>query len=108
MGKRKGAGKPQKTGTTSQAQINLSDIPPEEQWRLVNDSGILDGLDAKNTRILRRGDDEDTDSLIGDDEPLEEASGDLADEVFHAILLIVPMSFIYILMDMYVDCLSAL
>ncbi|KAF8591449.1 hypothetical protein K439DRAFT_1402075 [Ramaria rubella] len=54
------------------------EIPEAEQWRLINESGVLEKAEEKDE------------------------SPDLADEVFNAILLIIPFSFLYLMMDILV------
>jgi hypothetical protein len=60
-------------------------IPEEEQWRLINETGVLVSSPAN----------------IDDSSPDEEFS--LADEIFDSVLLIVPFSFLLLLMDMCVS-----
>lgn len=57
-------------------------IPEDEQWRLVNESGIL--------KKIKDIPPEDTD----------EGLPPLAEEIFNAIVLIMPMSFLLLLMEM--------
>ncbi|KAF9510224.1 hypothetical protein BS47DRAFT_1384056 [Hydnum rufescens UP504] len=73
-----------------------SSIPEDEQWRLIQDSGILQDYDGPNARVLHR----DMDRSSAVDEP---PSGDLADRIFDAVLLIIPLSFFYLLMDILVQ-----
>ena len=54
----------------------FQEIPEGEQWRLVKETGILER--AKES----------------------EESLDTADEVFNAILFIIPFSFLFLMMDM--------
>ena len=63
-------------------------IPEDEQWRLVNDSGILD----KATSIPRQ-------------QPVidEHDVTSLGEEIFGAILLIVPFCFLLLMMEMFVS-----
>lgn len=63
------------------------DIPEDEQWRLINDSGIL--RKAGVTSTVQRAPDEDEDTPF-------------AEEVFSAIVLIIPFSFLLLMMEMYV------
>ncbi|KAF8517183.1 hypothetical protein BU17DRAFT_50124 [Hysterangium stoloniferum] len=69
------------TGKDKQAQQTAEEISEAEQWRLINQSGILDATEAK-----------------ADPSPQE----DTADEVFNAVLLIIPFSFLYLMMDILV------
>jgi hypothetical protein len=68
------------------------DIPEDEQWRLINDSGILKDYDGPKARVLHR----DADKISSENE----ASGDLGDRILDATLLIIPLTFFYLLMDM--------
>ena len=68
------------------------DIPEDEQWRLIQDSGILKDYDGPEARVLHR----DKDNISSENEN----AGDLADRIFDAILLIIPLTFFYLLMDM--------
>jgi hypothetical protein len=63
-----------------------TEIPEDEQWRLVNESGILSNVPR---------------AQVTDD---EEATP--ADEIFNAVLLIIPFSFLLLLMEMFVSSLS--
>lgn len=71
------------------------DIPEDEQWRLIQDSGVLKGYDRPAARVLHRDADK-----ISSFNANEDASGDLADRIFDVILLVVPLTFFYLLMDM--------
>jgi hypothetical protein len=61
-------------------------ISEEEQWRLVNDSGIL------SQKVPRSPESE---LEVEDDTPL-------ADEIFNAVILIIPFSFLLLMMEMCV------
>jgi hypothetical protein len=62
-------------------QLHISE---DEQWRLVNESGIL------NRKIPNRSEDETEDNTP------------LADEIFNAVILIIPFSFLLLMMEMCV------
>jgi hypothetical protein len=62
------------------------EIPEDEQWRMINDSGILSG--GSSTKIPKPSSDSNTTTY------------DLADELFFATLLIIPFSFLFLLFDM--------
>ena len=64
--------------------------PDDEQWRLVNESGLLKTINATSPKLLT-------------EEPDEYS---LVDEVFDAALLIIPFSFLLFMMDMSVSCQS--
>ncbi|KAF7352864.1 hypothetical protein MVEN_01253400 [Mycena venus] len=59
------------------------DIPVEEQWRLINESGVLKG------------------TLKKVDTPTDEEVG-LGEEIFNASLLIIPCSFLLLLMQILI------
>ncbi|SRR6266545_4515828 len=63
----------------------LIDIPEEDQWRLIKQTGILDAAE-------RRG-----------KETCVEEQVSLWDEIFNAVLLIIPFSSLLLLMEMYVN-----
>lgn len=66
------------------------DIPDDEQWRLINESGLLKKLDAASPELSTEAPDEIS----------------LGDEVFDAALLVIPFSFLLLMMDMSVPCRS--
>ena len=66
-------------------------IPDDEQWRLINESGLLKTIDAASPQLST-------------EEPDDEYS--LVDEAFDAALLVVPFSFLLFMMDMSVSCQS--
>ena len=53
-----------------------SELAEAEQWRLINNTGVLQKIDNA------------------------EKPSDAADEIFNAVLLIIPFSFLYLMMDM--------
>ncbi|KAJ6539261.1 hypothetical protein B0H19DRAFT_1178078, partial [Mycena capillaripes] len=55
------------------------DIPPEEQWRLINESGVLRKVDSP-----------------------AESESPLGEEIFNALLLITPCSFLLLLMEILI------
>jgi hypothetical protein len=69
---------PKKGSSTAPEHFEL---PEDEQWRLINEAGILNKFPVASDE----DDDEDT--------PLEE-------EIFNAITLIIPFSFLLLMMDM--------
>lgn len=70
-----------KPSSKNSSSIHKEEIPEDEQWRLI-----------KQTQLL-----ENTGSSLKP-EPLL----DLPDEIFNSILLIIPFTFIYLMMDMCV------
>ena len=65
---------------------STTEIPEDEQWRLVNESGILSKVSNISKHVLN-----------DEDEPTT-----LAEEIFGAVLLIVPFSFLLLMMEMFV------
>lgn len=59
------------------------EIPEDEQWRLVNESGIL----GKVTSIPKPQADDEEDNSFGE-------------EIFNAVVLIIPISSLLLLMEM--------
>lgn len=78
---------PSSTSTRAAPSKPLIEISEEEQWRLINQSGILKG---PALQAIQR-----PESVP---EPEEEPS--LGDEIFNAILLIIPFSGILLLMEL--------
>ena len=86
-------------------------IPESEQWRIIEDSGLLDGYNGPKTRILKRNtasggtskiqevdlDDIETDN---DEDDYQGPGSDLPDKIFDSILLIIPLTFLWLMMDM--------
>jgi hypothetical protein len=64
----------------------LIELPEDEQWRLINQTGILHKV--SNTTATKPN---------GSEPP---AKLDLADEIFNSILYIIPFSFLLLLMEM--------
>ncbi len=58
----------------------LIEIPEQEQWRIIKQTGILDAAKLRDQRVV------------------EEIS--LGDEIFNAVLLIIPFSSLLLLMEM--------
>jgi len=58
----------------------LIEIPEQEQWRIIKQTGILDAAKLQDQRVV------------------EEIS--LGDEIFNAVLLIIPFSSLLLLMEM--------
>ncbi len=75
------------------------DIPEDEQWRIINESGILKQIPREwnPSRPADQGQ-EVTQGAEGDEEGLSP----FAEEVFSAAMLTIPMSFMLLMMEMYV------
>lgn len=113
MAKRKRASaRPSASPTTTTG----TDIPEDEQWRLINASGVLetfkrpsevfqDAYDSEDERIVAAdtGDDESDNEQMTDVEETGETA-DRLDQIFEAVLLIVPLCFLYAMMDLSVFC----
>jgi len=105
MGKRKRA------RPTTQSEDDVV-IPEGEQWRIIDESGILQGI-KRPTELGTNDHDSDAERAsesesyvrIPDDE--DGQAGDLSDSVFQAALLLVPMCFLYATMDLSVEILAA-
>ena len=65
------------------------ELTEEEQWRLVNETGILKKLPAEPARPAPRPSDED-----------EEEVSPFAEEIFQTTCFAIPMSFMLLLMEM--------
>lgn len=63
------------------------EISEEEQWRLVNETGILKNAIPRASKA------------VAEDE--EEEDTPLAEEIFNSILFIIPFSFCLLLFEMY-------
>ena len=78
----------QKAPTTPQEP--LVDIPENEAWRIINETGILKQINE---------DKQTTPAAVEDEEG---KLSPLTEEIFNAINLIIPHSFLLLMMDMYV------
>ena len=76
----------------------LVEIPESEQWRIINETGILKQIpvDTQPTGSTQSGEGEEGEGL-----------SPFAEEMFNAIMLIIPMSFMLLLMEMCVGVLAA-
>ncbi|GLB33720.1 hypothetical protein LshimejAT787_0106040 [Lyophyllum shimeji] len=68
----------------SEVSSGTTVIPEDEQWRLINDSGVLNKI-----RSAR-------------DDSGEEESASLPEEIFNAITIIIPASFLLLLMEILI------
>ena len=69
---------------TEKSNANLV-VPEDEQWRLIRESGVLQNIGTTQPKV----------SSEDGPEPDE--------EMFNAVLLVIPFSFILLMMDMYVS-----
>ncbi len=79
-----------KTNTTQKSNEQLV-IPEDEQWRLINESGLLGKIGDDTPKLS-------TEELV----EVPPAS----DDIFDAVFLIIPFSFLLLIMDMSVPCQS--
>jgi hypothetical protein len=70
---------------TIPAQKPLVEISEDEQWRLIQESGVLKKISTQNPE----------ESTIDNDEALP-----LAEEIFNTVVLLMPFTFFLIMMDM--------
>lgn len=83
MARRKG--KPQAPAqNTDGSEMEISE---EEQWRLVNESGILGKVSSISRTQVTNDEDEAT---------------PLVEEIFNTVLMIIPFSFLLLMMEMFV------
>jgi len=68
----------------------LIDITEDEQWRLINQSGIL-----QNPALVQE-------SRVESTEDVEEEEISLCDEIFNAVMLIIPFSSLLLLMEILI------
>ena len=91
MGKnRKDVRARQQAAASAASKTTAMDIPEEEQWRIIKQSGILEQIPSTTPK--------------GQTEENEEGDYEispLADEIFRALYLAIPMSFMLLLMEMY-------
>lgn len=70
-------------------------IPEEEQWRIIEQTGVLKNIPRKpSPQIPQR-----TQSIDDSD---DDYGISFCDELFNSALLVIPFSSLYIMMDMYV------
>jgi len=80
-----------RTAAKSKAQSsNNAEIPEDEQWRLIRESGLLQQIpqETQQETPVETDDDDEENSIF--------------DEIFSAILLIIPFSFLLIMMEILV------
>lgn len=80
---------PSKIASRSKPAKPLIEITKDEQWRLINQSGILQNPSLESM----------VESTIAE----EEEKLSLCDEIFNAVMLIIPFSTLLLLMVMYVS-----
>jgi hypothetical protein len=73
-----------------------ADIPEDEQWRLIEQSGILKRL----PRPEHANEPEQDEPQSHEDEEDDSVCSPLMEEIFNSILLIIPFTSLYIMMDM--------
>ncbi|KAF8313572.1 hypothetical protein DL93DRAFT_2113790 [Clavulina sp. PMI_390] len=107
MGKAKRVAKAKATGASS-----AIDIPEDEQWRIIKESGILEGMKHRAEPAPPDNydsDEDDSDSELPEGDYPNELNGlrtsedeppDTPELFFQAIILTIPMCFLYTMMDM--------
>ncbi|KAI9001165.1 hypothetical protein BD414DRAFT_473821 [Trametes punicea] len=81
----------QKAAAAAASKSTAIDIPEEEQWRIVNETGILKQVTSSTKKEQAREDEEEDYEI-----------SPLADEIFRALYLVIPMSFMLLLMEILV------
>lgn len=76
--------KPRKGNTATQRTEPLIEIPEDEKWRLINQSGILKKDIPRPAVVAEEGD----------------GLTPFWDEVFNAAMIVIPMSFLLLMMEM--------
>ncbi len=87
---------------TTGGKSSAVDISEEEQWRIINESGILKQVPRDQKPKIPMPDAQ----LSGEEE--EEGLSPFAEEIFNAMMLIIPMSFMLLMMEMYAEMSSRL
>ena len=82
---------PSKTFPRAKPDKPLIDITEDEQWRLINQSGVL-----QNPALVQE-------SQVESTVDVEDEEIYLCDEIFNAVMLIIPFSSLLLLMDVYVS-----
>lgn len=88
MGKNR---RPSKQKAPAEPQEPLVDIPEMEQWRIIEESGILKKISKDDAEPASTNVEEEEGKL-----------SPLTEEIFSAINLIIPICFVLLMMDMYV------
>jgi hypothetical protein len=83
---------PSKTSVHAKSAKPLIEITEDEQWRLINQSGIL-----QNRAVVQES------TMVESTVDVEEDNLSLCDEIFNAVMLIIPFSSLLLLMEMYVS-----
>ncbi|EIW61746.1 uncharacterized protein TRAVEDRAFT_117733 [Trametes versicolor FP-101664 SS1] len=92
MGKnRKDIRAKQQASAASASKSSAIDIPEDEQWRIIEQTGILKQAGTSGSKVPAEGDDEEDYEI-----------SPLADEIFRALYLAIPMSFMLLLMEILV------
>ncbi|KAJ8523555.1 hypothetical protein ONZ45_g65 [Pleurotus djamor] len=82
--------------STSAAPLEISE---EEQWRIINETGILKDVNVPG-KLMQRPKEKD---VVTEDEDVA-----FADEIFDALLYLTPFSFLLLMMDMMVPAVPLL
>ncbi|KAI0773844.1 hypothetical protein C8Q74DRAFT_1368392 [Fomes fomentarius] len=85
-----------RAGATTGGKSSAVDISEEEQWRIINESGILKQVPRDQKPQIPI-----PDAQLSEEEE-EEGLSPFAEEVFNAMMLIIPMSFMLLMMEILV------
>ncbi|KAF8340489.1 uncharacterized protein EI90DRAFT_3117024 [Cantharellus anzutake] len=113
--------KQQSSTQSYKAREREEHIPESEQWGIIQNSGLLDSYDGPRARVLKRNTssgrfqevdpyDIETDNEEEEDSEEEREEGgpqepptDLPDKIFDAVLLVIPLTFLWLMMDILVQ-----
>ncbi|KAI0352693.1 hypothetical protein OH77DRAFT_1591825 [Trametes cingulata] len=95
MGKNRKEARAKQQAAEAGSRTTAVDIPEEEQWRIINETGILKQVPS-STSAKKSGQAEE------DEEDRDYEISPLADEIFRALYLVIPMSFMLLLMEILV------
>ncbi|TFK55751.1 hypothetical protein OE88DRAFT_1652205 [Heliocybe sulcata] len=83
--------KKRKANLTTKLPEQKLDISEEEQWRIINQSGILRKIDAKTDSSIPAGVEEEDEDGVS-----------LGEEIFNALVYITPCSFLLLMMEILI------
>ena len=83
--------------TSEDPQVLISE---DEQWRIIEQSGILKNIQREETTTIKSSGIQETSAEDDVEEPL---CSPLCEEIYNSILFIIPFSALYVMMDMSVS-----
>ena len=83
---------------TQKAQED-TEIPVDEQWRIIDQSGVLRRVAAKERESTDSPKSNTSQTTRQQEEPSEDAFNPFCEEIFNSILMIIPFTFLLLLMD---------